>query len=639
MNEEENSSDETKFKDDKQLKKINQKKEKNCIFNLDNQIKCFVLLMIIFVLLFFIFLSIGQKIMILLLCILSIITLIILIILLIIKLRKKTNVELGEEKKEKVIPLFNPKLELLPTITLVFDCDCTINEELYDKLKEELSEIIDKNNFSIIELQRGSAISKIVLLSDLGKKGIRASVHHKTSDDITSVLKKIELKKFACLGNNYASTSRYNIPDYSKEENRKQLVNFLKESSKTNEDLLQAAATISDEEFDNILESIDNVSNTVIKQEINQKKFILKNLEEFNNQIESILEQKKKESIFEFCVAGLSLIDRNKEDYQRYKDNCNNVITTILFHGTSTNASSLITTSNFRQSNTTFFGPGIYMTDMLDYAGFYAYESGHKFQNHQRIRNINETFSIVASQVFYDNSKLENCYNKTQNTIQKDGIRFVHVNARGGPLSQENTKENGYNKFIGTEFVIPSENQILPLYSITLKRSEYYCLWKDYHFTHQTSYTEHALHVKNIAKQLLGINIYGVGEFEEALDIIKRKKYNKVILLSNVGNDINRIKNFINEIRTILKFKVIVLFFTSTTRHLQWIKDFPNALFTTQDNHFKDYILNFNKRGLNNLKKKIEIDYGQKLDNFHADLSYPLFDEAKSENYSSISID
>ena len=98
---------------------------------------------------------------------------------------------------------------------------------------------------------------------------------------------------------------------------------------------------------------------------------------------------------------------------------------------------------------------------------------------------------------------------------------------------------------------------------MTLKRSEYFCLWRDYHFTHKTSYTEHALHVKNYAKQLLGINIYGVGEFDEALDIVKRKKYNKIILLSNIGRDVEKAKKFINDIRNILKFNIVVLFFTS----------------------------------------------------------------------------
>ena len=133
--------------------------------------------------------------------------------------------------------------------------------------------------------------------------------------------------------------------------------------------------------------------------------------------------------------------------------------------------------------------------------------------------------------------------------------------------------------------------------------------------------------------------MYGVGEINEALDIIKRKKYNKVILLSNVGI-VEEAKQFINDVRTILKFDVVVLFFTASLSHLNWIKDFPNALFTTKEEFFKEYILNFNSKGLNQLKSKIERCYGTKLDKFNADLSYPLYDEAKSHpDYNYINID
>lgn len=56
-----------------------------------------------------------------------------------------------------------------------------------------------------------------------------------------------------------------------------------------------ATSTIKDDDFDKILDSsISNISNQVKMQEINQKKFVLNNLENFNNQIESILEEKKK---------------------------------------------------------------------------------------------------------------------------------------------------------------------------------------------------------------------------------------------------------------------------------------------------------------------------------------------------------
>jgi len=406
------------------------------------------------------------------------------------------------------------------------------------------------------------------------------------------------------------------------------LVNFLKETSKSNDDIFQKSSTITNLEFDKMLEeTIKNISDVVVTQEINQKRHILNKYEEFNNEIEIILEKSKMESIFEFGAVGLSLIDREDiSKYQENKNKCNNLETKFLFHGTSADSSSLIVTSNFRTANTTFFGPGIYMTDMLDYSGFYAFENENlsKFTNHHRIRKKDETFTIVVSQIFYDRTKFENYNKMTNNPIPENGIRYVKVNAKGLPISEDN------KKFIGTEYVIKNDNQILPLYSITLKRNEYYCLWKDYHFTHETSFTKHAIHVKNMAKQLLGINVYGVGEFDEALDIIRRKKYNKVIIISNVGL-VDKAKQFINDIRNILKFNIIILFFTAFISHLKWIKEIPNILFTMNDSHFKEYILNFNVEGLNKLKAKIEDEYGEKLNQFNADLSYPLYQNEESQ--------
>ena len=294
-----------------------------------------------------------------------------------VKTEINPNIE-GEDKKTKVIPLFNPVLNLLPTIVMYFECDCTINEDLYDKIKDEISEIIDKKNFSIVEIQKGSAFIKMVLINELAEKGIKASQSNKMKDETCEVIKKLETKKFACLGNNCSTNTKYNIPDYSKEENRKKLIQFLKDS-KDNEDVFQAVSTIKDEDFNAILEeNLEKITNSVIVQEINQKKHILNNLEKFTNEIELVLGKKKLESIFEFSVTGLSLIDRDKTEYENSKEECNNMITQFLFHGTSTDSSSKIVTTNFRSANTAFFGTGIYMTDMLDYAGFYAFESNQE---------------------------------------------------------------------------------------------------------------------------------------------------------------------------------------------------------------------------------------------------------------------
>ena len=53
-------------------------------------------------------------------------------------------------------------------------------------------------------------------------------------------------------------------------------------------------------------------------------------------------------------------------------------------------------------------------------------------------------------------------------------------------------------------------------------------------------------------------NIYPFETTEEALKLIKRKKYNKIILISNVGTDLGG-KKFIDEARKILNNDVLTL--------------------------------------------------------------------------------
>lgn len=95
------------------------------------------------------------------------------------------------EKKDKIefkkIPLINSKINLLPVVTLAFNCNCEINSALYDSLKEELTYLIGDKNFSIINIEKGSAIIKIALINDLAIKGIKASKNNKISNEIETV--------------------------------------------------------------------------------------------------------------------------------------------------------------------------------------------------------------------------------------------------------------------------------------------------------------------------------------------------------------------------------------------------------------------------------------------------------------------
>ena len=84
-------------------------------------------------------------------------------------------------------------------------------------------------------------------------------------------------------------------------------------------------------------------------------------------------------------------------------------------------------------------------------------------------------------------------------------------------------------------------------------------------------------------------------------------------------------KKFVEIARQILGFNALVLFFSKNKGHFSWLENFPNALFTDNIDFFKDYIKNYNEKGLLDLKKKIENFYNIKL-NFDEDfLKFPKF--------------
>ena len=124
------------------------------------------------------------------------------------------------------------------------------------------------------------------------------------------------------------------------------------------------------------------------------------------------------------------------------------------------------------------------------------------------------------------------------------------------------------------------------------------------------------------------INVFIESSTEKALELIKRKKFNKIILISSIGLDLSG-KKFIQVARKILGFDVMVLFFSANHEHLKWIQNFPNALYTDNMKFYQEYVKNYNESGLKNLKKDIENNYKIKLqftDNF---LQFPKFVDSK----------
>ena len=126
-------------------------------------------------------------------------------------------------------------------------------------------------------------------------------------------------------------------------------------------------------------------------------------------------------------------------------------------------------------------------------------------------------------------------------------------------------------------------------------------------------------------------NIYPCTTSEEALKLVERKKYNKIILISNVGNDLGG-KKFITNARKIIGNDVIALFLAYNTSHLDWIKNYKNALFSNDPKFYEEYLECFEdkdglKENVKTLIGKMEKHYNVEFnfdDNF---LNYPKFKE------------
>ena len=79
---------------------------------------------------------------------------------------------------------------------------------------------------------------------------------------------------------------------------------------------------------------------------------------------------------------------------------------------------------------------------------------------------------------------------------------------------------------------------------------------------------------------------------------------------------------------------MIVLFFSNNRNHFNWIKDFPNCLYTNKYKIYEDYISNYKEGALKELKQEVENSYKIKLREFTFDfLCYSNCDDDLSISY------
>ena len=400
----------------------------------------------------------------------------------------------------------------------------------------------------------------------------------------------------------------------------------------------------------------DNIINDLLKLVSSNKKndilkywSVLSKYEPFNKLFEVELFKAIERSYFDYSLIGLSLYQqKDRKKFVETMHKCPNLIVRYLFHGTQIDPISKIITGGFRYTRKAFYGMGIYFSDMLDYVSFYSggknYES--RRDNFGSVLNVKDTFSCVSAEVYYSKSKKKEIYDYSlyvdeldhfptyqelkrdypDKMVEKQGIHFARVEPSGGQVREKKEIEEDIKegRFIGNEYVITEMEQILPLYGLTFKRNEFLVIWRDNHFKGDNEYSEFLKVRKLFIYEYAKMNAYFESSLERALEIIKRKRNNKIILISNIGLDLAG-KKFVEVARKILGFNVMVLFFSGNPDHLNWLKDFPNALYTASADFYQKYILNYNEKGLLDLKKEVEDEYEVKLnfeDNF---LEFPNF--------------
>ena len=562
------------------------------------------------------------------------------------KIYDKCEILFDHNKEENKSNKFTYReyFKFIPQIDIKFLEITDINKELIDDLIYKLNSLFKGKDIKIIEMKKGS-LDIVIALNYLIQEGLnKFNIHDITIDilfqQLTEILNietyniknMIQDNLIICQQDKKYKPDfvNENLLDLTKEESKDILCQNIKDHlEKENEkyNIFEFSKNITP---DDIKSFFNKLYEETKNQQDDLYNIILNNdFQEYLQFFESEFEKAQKNSIFEYNTKFIAYIYRNDEAYRTGKLHCNNLHKKIVFHGTKSWAISRILADKFRKANTHFFGEGTYFTDLLDYAWFYASETNggkSKFSNVGVIPQLMQSFSFIASEIYYDNSKFDQVFDKEKENepVPKNGVRHACVNYFGRPINKDELSD--YKGFIGTEYIITEENQILPLLNVTVERVEYLIIWRDNNFDplNPNGYSEfqemyeYNHKIKKYAAFNLKTKIYYFNESNEALNFIKRKKYNKIILITNGANDGI---GFINNARNIIGSKTISLITCfAAENYMNIVKNNENILLNSKYFECITDFLIFSTNNkiieLKNLQNNIEIKLKEKDSTF-----------------------
>ena len=541
----------------------------------------------------------------------------------------------------------NDNLKYIPQIIMKFNEANEIKGNTISELRKELRNIIGSDNFSIIDVKRGSltviiALQFLILKYLKNKKSLKditKDFNDKIYQDVKTLSEKLKNSEFISLGQSTMTPDFVdeNIMDLSKDENKKEIASkILRLGTKntTNEisnddNILELANEIEIKDFENFIEKLSLDAN---EQQNNHQKFIIR-LEKYNKLFDEEVEKALQNSVFEYKIIHIFVVYKDDSYYSTEKNKCENIVKKILFHGTNVNAVTGILSSQFRDAGRHILGIGSYFTDSLDYAGYYAKET----KKYSIIPKVGESFSVVGSEIYYDPTKIDIVYDGSKEDIEveKNGVRCAYADYDTGIMNK--FAIDGYKQFKATEFLITDKSQILPLYGITLKRVEYLIIWRDINFNpsnpngfpQQDFLKMQKFHrkIKSFTLRDVNAKIYQMLNDDDALALLKRKKYNKVVIITNGYNEG---QNFILKSRQIIGGNPIAAVSSyNVANHIGWVKNMENVLLLNgQDFHekFFDCVKRNDAELYEELRKEIIQYYQKEIPDFYLNEStYNLF--------------
>ena len=165
-------------------------------------------------------------------------------------------------------------------------------------------------------------------------------------------------------------------------------------------------------------------------KEIKNIKFLLSKYNDHIKLFDKEFEKAKRESIFEFSIISLVIIEREDfEKFEQERKKCPNRVEKILFHGTSIEPISCILTGLFKKSVDRHYqhGKGVYFTDFLDYCWFYGGNEGNR-ANKNKIPKVEDNFTLIACSIYYN----QEGYRKVKDykyDPKKNEINFAYAGA------------------------------------------------------------------------------------------------------------------------------------------------------------------------------------------------------------------